>query len=667
MIVKFFKIFIVFCGLTFLDSRSHGALALEACNTDLTKHYGLSGVKFPLKNEMKICKGITGSCCNPEDEIKIYRLWNKFSEPKIRQYANDLMMGFENLLMYHEDIVRIDFRKVRTSYRGPKMIIKKVRMCGKQAGVADNIPAVNRELVVQQNGSKGTVETSKADAPHEEVEKHKSSNPAEKDIASDTKSLLNSSRLLSEEENNSMDDKRSKDFETTQANNREPRKLIGQVDAVTTQDLLLLTERPTCRFVRKATTKDVRFTNHIKRDYCLTTRAKLTEFPIEELRDYLNRIQQEMYRLSSLKKSFYCYLCDVKQQMKIDTTAGSIAFKPEFCKRLVTKYKDYLKFQNVIVPEYIDLILQYLRCFQTSEKEERFPSEWFLPVYIKNIEVMNQCFENANQPDFMTHCRHLCQQYSYTSMTRFFDGNPDLLEHVLMTLMGFFRKLDAGKKLGIESSKFGSSIEGLDADDLLEVGGSLPADFGEFLETYRTGGTFRTTSEFKKGKVQRVRRVRINRGADTSYRKGSGSGSRKLKLVKSSEGNTEPGPNPSQAVFSSGSEDAPSSVYPTKTPISSMRCLKSIFVDDPTSLNPFEVNKMTNFSISPQSFAAFHERRLRQTKKKAEIIQPEIIKDYYSTNDSQLKNFETDVDMDFSDIVEQEDTIRALESHMVIF
>lgn len=56
-------------------------------------------------------------------------------------------------------------------------------------------------------------------------------------------------------------------------------------------------------------------------------------------------------------------MCNLNKQKQIDPSSKMITFSTDFCKALIFEFKDYIKFMNVILIDYLDMILQYIRCF----------------------------------------------------------------------------------------------------------------------------------------------------------------------------------------------------------------------------------------------------------------------------------------------------------------
>ncbi len=49
----------------------------------------------------------------------------------------------------------------------------------------------------------------------------------------------------------------------------------------------------------------------------------------------------------------------------------------------------------------------------------------------------------------MEYCVFICQKYSYTTFSPFYDGNPSFLYHIYLQLVSFFRKVEEKASLRV--------------------------------------------------------------------------------------------------------------------------------------------------------------------------------------------------------------------------
>lgn len=202
-----------------------------------------------------------------------------------------------------------------------------------------------------------------------------------------------------------------------------------------------------CSVTHKKVGKRFEVVNKKKQEYCEAARRKVNNYPLHDLYDYLENMKPTMIQLISVKKTFYCALCDQKKQLNINTRAQTIALTQGTCKTLVTQYQDYLRLHNVIFVKYFNALLQYARCFTTLPGEEQFPKKTLLKEKMERIEYINRCFEHAEDPNFMDYCFYLCDQYSYTSLSSFFDGDLQFLKKINFFLLSFTRKFESNEPM----------------------------------------------------------------------------------------------------------------------------------------------------------------------------------------------------------------------------
>ena len=217
----------------------------------------------------------------------------------------------------------------------------------------------------------------------------------------------------------------------------------------------------TVRMVKKSVT----IVNNAKKEYCMNLQSSVKDFRVDDFYSYIPLLKTEMVRLLSMKKSFYCALCDSNQQVLINEKQQTITFEPAFCRNFIKEFKDYIRFQNIILIEYMDSLLQYARCFQSTADTNQFPSPNFLDSYKRFFPVIENCFAHLDKENFLEKCLPLCDQYSYTTKTTFFDGNFGLVKKILLYIKSFLRKAESSSSLSIDYAAIELNFEKIDKID----------------------------------------------------------------------------------------------------------------------------------------------------------------------------------------------------------
>lgn len=120
---------------------------------------------------------------------------------------------------------------------------------------------------------------------------------------------------------------------------------------------------------------------------------------------------------------------------------------------MVKEFRDYLKFMNVILIEYFENLFQFIRCFTSNPKDKKFPASPFLKQQLDIAKEYKDCMENIDKDDYMKYCRNICNKFSYTTFSEFFDGNGELINKIVLNLYSFFRKLRQNEPLIIDLQK----------------------------------------------------------------------------------------------------------------------------------------------------------------------------------------------------------------------
>ena len=756
MVVKFVNRIGPLCGLVVVCALVAGCQGIQECKVELLKYFGLSPLKYPVANSMVVCGNIAENCCSMEDEIRIYRLWKRFSVSQIAKHVDQLVKNYTTLFNYHEELLAVDIKNIEVKTTDTRKIPFKFKVCERIAHQLDNEekalnsvdllnnnallddPKFRRKLVAKQRrlAKRDLNEDAMGDAKisgdtlqreSEEVAKlngrvldevtadvgatgsqterelmvvlgesiKSRDNSIVKSKLADVEDQLKDATHLSTIANDAGTHNIDASTLSTDAGDRERglkltlqnasknQKAAGDTKSKSAKitkrkrDLSAYEEnsysRPfvfeeelperkvQCTFLDRVVSKRVTVVNKFKQEFCLDLRQKLLKFKINDFKAYVPDVKIEMNRLMSLKKSFYCYLCDIEKQKQIDSQNSLVTFDNHFCRRLVIDFRDYIKFQNVLIIEYIDMVLQYVRCFQTTADEARFPYASFLLMYQKNFETIQKCYDNIDKANFMDHCVYLCQQYSYTTFSKFFDGNPDLINRILMTLTSFFRKLRANQALSvdyktikhefdlIDSIDFNMDFEDLEAgadDSIVNIGanGKRPTLNTKSHEPSK-GGSKATKSTKEVAAKKAKRGLQEEKEYDLEASKVSQMSKEQYHnymIEKTYKQGTK-------ISWEKETEESHDSIYETRSSYRVSKVFRSIFVNDMTALDPLEVEPQLNFAINIKTLFKLQCDKQRKKGEKPEILQREVINEYFNANDDDIHSFATDLFMPFAD------------------
>lgn len=766
-IMKRLKLLYSFIVIAFIAEQCYG---IQECKVELLKYFGMAPLKYPINNTMVICGNITENCCSMEDEIRIYRLWKRFSISQINKHVDQMVKNYATLFAYHDELMAVDFNRIEIKQTENRKIPFKFKVCERIAYQLDeeekvlnsvdllnnsallddpnlkqkiiqkkisfknntninDLPGINdaningmekesRELQQTRGRILETSNESQKEESAKQIErklrvilqdkKHYNRNKKASDklveVDKQLKQSLNldkSFKLLTQQAGNPITEHTiSKAPSNIQENNNEIQRglKLAQLPSSNNPNISLnnnglakstkkkrsladdrensfsrpfifeeeLPERKVqCTYLDRVVAKRVTVFNKYKQEFCSDLKTKLTKFKISDFKAYVPDVKIEMIRLMNLKKSFYCYLCDIEQQKRIDAENSIVTFDAQFCRRLVIDFRDYIKFQNVLLIEYIDMVLQYVRCFQTTADEARFPYASFLLMYQKNFETIQNCYDNVDKPDFMKYCIYICQQYSYTTFSKFFDGNPDLINRILMTLTSFFRKLRANQALSVDYKTLKKEFDLIDAVDFNMDMGDLDAE-GTGQHSHESdknsGGDGKHGQHDHKnqGDSKHPKHANANHGNSkkTTTRKLEDEKEYNLEASKISKMSKEQYHNymiektynqSTKISWEKEPDEGHTSIYETRAPHKVSKVFRSRFLNDYTALDPLEIEPKLNFDINIKTLIKLQCDKQRKKGEKPEILQREVINEYFSSNDDDIENFATDLFMPFTD------------------
>ncbi len=382
-----------------------------------------------------------------------------------------------------------------------------------------------------------------------------------------------------------------------------------------------------CSTVLKSAKRKVQFLNTYKQKFCLAIRSKLINFKISDFVYYVTDIHSELQRMIELKKSFYCALCNMSKQKYIDPVNKIMTFDQGFCRNLIVEFRDYIKFQNVLLIEYIDMVSQYIRCFQSPADESRFPSVNFLHPYRKQFEQIENCFNGIEKGDFMTNCVFLCNQFSYTTISTFFDGNQDLINRANFELFSFFRKIKSKVPLVLEQKDFDDQVHDINTLDFSnEMYSETNPDKNKINQAQD-----RTLEKEIKPDGKSNKKIRTLHGLlkDMDLAK------RKEMIDKTNNFLNDP------VVHTNDIEEAHETIYDSREVLPITKYFNNRFIDNPGALNPLGMENEVDFQID--ILLLMKKTCDEEKKQRTEILDEKVIQDYFQVSTQDLIDFENDL------------------------
>ena len=371
----------------------------------------------------------------------------------------------------------------------------------------------------------------------------------------------------------------------------------------------------------------------------MNIRNKLVTFKISDFIYYIDDIQKELQRMIELKKSFYCSLCDIRKQRNIDPINKVITFDRAFCRRLVIEFKDYIKFQNVLLIEYIDLVLQYIRCFQSSADESKFPLTNFLHPYRKQFEQIQNCFNGIETGDFMDNCAFLCNQFSYTTLSPFWDGNQELINRANFELFGFFRKLESGLPLVLGKKDFeeiSNEINSLDFTNEL-YGENLNEDKEMIDEAEdRNLSLERKLQEINKKPIKNEKINNFLKQRELHGLLKELSPEKKQELIDATN-NQILGDNSSTNDI----EEPKETIYDTREKLPTAKVFRNRFINSTKGINPLEMENKVNYKIDILDL--MKKNCKAEARKRVEKLDEKVISNYFEISNKDMIDFEKDL------------------------
>lgn len=187
--------------------------------------------------------------------------------------------------------------------------------------------------------------------------------------------------------------------------------------------------------------------NEKKYRYCDTIYGNLMNFNMNHFGAYMENIRDAMLRLNYIKKSVYCSVCDLNEQKFINLIEEKFYFKKGFCRKFVYQFKSYLEWKNIIFVEYLNNLLQYVECHQSSGANMDFPYKSGISKMMKKIYFYRRCFDNLNEEEeSFKYCHFICKEFRYERMSKELEGDMEFMKDIFLRLVSFLRSQNVSIK-----------------------------------------------------------------------------------------------------------------------------------------------------------------------------------------------------------------------------
>lgn len=181
--------------------------------------------------------------------------------------------------------------------------------------------------------------------------------------------------------------------------------------------------------------------------FCKYAKKAFKGLNVAKIFNKIDKVRQDLKAMLDLKKSFYSAVCDDTLQKFISERTQTIVFSNSFCSGLLSRFKDYLIWKNVVLTTYMQKIHNYLKCYSTDgSRSNQFPFPFISQRQVRIKKAVLACTGPKSSSQHQR-CIRLCSSFSALKFSKIFDGDKRLFKglyrYILSTirLYGFrFRK-----------------------------------------------------------------------------------------------------------------------------------------------------------------------------------------------------------------------------------
>ena len=140
-----------------------------------------------------------------------------------------------------------------------------------------------------------------------------------------------------------------------------------------------------CDYQSRSFIKNFIVINETKSIYCLKVYDKMINFDNDKFKGYLVDVKSQMKIMEEYRSNFFCKVCDVHQQKFFVLATKQILFSERQCMNMIENLEPMIKFLNIILLEYVDLLIEIKNCFDSDPRTTIHPIEGFLIKYKRRV------------------------------------------------------------------------------------------------------------------------------------------------------------------------------------------------------------------------------------------------------------------------------------------
>ena len=351
--------------------------------------------------------------------------------------------------------------------------------------------------------------------------------------------------------------------------------------------------------------------NKPKYEHCFKVHQNMKIIDKMELDQLITGIRNTIVRVSDVKKTLYCAICDGDSQRYFNGEKSLVLLDEEFCRDLVGSYRDYIEFSNVVMVQFGEQLLQYIACINSLPQEISLPFVTRFEFHKRNIFFFKKCFDNVLSDDYMRYCHFICSTFNFDSFSKYIDGDMQLMYNVYLEIVDFTRNND------------------IDFDTSLILDES-------FLQSLNTGfyPSMIPRSDNRPVVPLTQRQIELERSNNFKGNLNNfqvGNFSFKLNLTKTTYSDEE-------KPIASDSE-----IFTRVKKIFSLKTARYLFMPNHNGLNPLSLLSSAFLQVESDNFITDYYKQLNEGRE----IAGSTLQTFFNIKTSEIESFNTDIDMDF--------------------
>lgn len=150
-------------------------------------------------------------------------------------------------------------------------------------------------------------------------------------------------------------------------------------------------------------------------------------------------------------KTFFCVICDGKNQKFIDVKQKKISLDNTYCKSMLKDNIKNIKLFNQQLLKYLQILQNVVDC---NHYLKSYNLKFFETSKVVLSSQTNTCLNNLASKKFMKHCKKVCEKLQLSKINYIIEGDFEFLIDAINLFEKFYQFKESGNYISMKLRMF---------------------------------------------------------------------------------------------------------------------------------------------------------------------------------------------------------------------